>query len=159
MSIISNLIRSVFKNNDNKRDSGLCTPEDIYRYDDICYGPDQKWNVLDVYRPKAAEGALPVIISVHGGGWVYGDKERYQYYCMSLAQQGFAVGDSVGAQVLSFGRLSAWERHRGRAMAEQCRRTRDRTISTCFHHDRRGRFPGRAGASLCRNAESAWCSG
>lgn len=34
---------------------------------------------------------LPVIVSVHGGGWCYGDKERYQYYCMSLAQQGFAV--------------------------------------------------------------------
>lgn len=48
--------------------------------------------VLDVYRPKNAEGkALPVIVSVHGGGWVYGDKELYQYYCMSLAQRGFAV--------------------------------------------------------------------
>ena len=34
---------------------------------------------------------LPVIVSIHGGGWVYGDKERYQYYCMSLAQRGFAV--------------------------------------------------------------------
>lgn len=48
--------------------------------------------VLDVYRPLQAEDEdLPVIISVHGGGWVYGDKERYQYYCMSLAQRGFAV--------------------------------------------------------------------
>ena len=32
-----------------------------------------------------------MIVSVHGGGWVYGDKERYQYYCMRLAQEGFAV--------------------------------------------------------------------
>ena len=32
-----------------------------------------------------------MIVSVHGGGWVYGDKELYQYYCMSLAQRGFAV--------------------------------------------------------------------
>ena len=32
-----------------------------------------------------------MIVSVHGGGWVYGDKERYQFYCMSLAQRGFAV--------------------------------------------------------------------
>ncbi|MFR5151238.1 MAG: carboxylesterase family protein [Ruminococcus sp.] len=47
---------------------------------------------LDVYRPKQAQGEdLPVIISVHGGAWMYGDKERYQYYCMSLAQRGFAV--------------------------------------------------------------------
>jgi acetyl esterase/lipase len=45
-----------------------------------------------VYRPKDREGEiLPVIVSVHGGGWMYGDKERYQFYCMSLAQKGFAV--------------------------------------------------------------------
>ena len=48
--------------------------------------------MLDVYRPKSAEGKkLPVIVSVHGGAWVYGDKELYQFYCMSLAQRGFAV--------------------------------------------------------------------
>lgn len=32
-----------------------------------------------------------MIVSVHGGGWVYGDKERYQFYCMDLAERGFAV--------------------------------------------------------------------
>ena len=58
---------------------------------DIVYGTDPKRQALDVYRPRAAEGKLPVIVSIHGGGWVYGDKERYQYYCMSLAQRGFAV--------------------------------------------------------------------
>ena len=91
MSIASSLLRWAFKRGDDKRDAGLTTPEDIRRFDDLRYGEDPKWNVLDVYRPKGAEGKLPVIVSVHGGGWVYGDKERYQYYCMSLAQQGFAV--------------------------------------------------------------------
>ena len=76
---------------DTIKNKGLTTPPDIRRFDDIQYGPDKKWNVLDVYRPKDAEGDLPVLIDVHGGGWVYGDKERYQYYCMSLAQQGFVV--------------------------------------------------------------------
>ena len=91
MSVAGRLFRHMCKRNDDKRDAGLTTPSDIRRFDDIHYGPDKKWNVLDVYRPKEAEGKLPVIVSVHGGGWVYGDKERYQYYCMSLAQQGFAV--------------------------------------------------------------------
>ena len=91
MSFTSFLLRTAFKRGDDKRDAGLTTPDDIRRYDDIVYGPDRKRQVLDVYRPKDAEGALPVIVSVHGGGWVYGDKERYQYYCMSLAQHGFAV--------------------------------------------------------------------
>ncbi len=91
MSIASMMLRWAFKRGDDKRDAGLTTPEDIRRFDDLRYGKDPKWNVLDVYRPKEAEGKLPVIVSVHGGGWVYGDKERYQYYCMSLARQGFAV--------------------------------------------------------------------
>ena len=92
MSVTSRMVRALFKKGDDKRDAGLTTPENVVRFDDIVYGPDVKWQVLDVYRPREAEGQrLPVIVSVHGGGWVYGDKERYQYYCMSLAQQGFAV--------------------------------------------------------------------
>ena len=92
MSQTSDRIRKMFGEQDTIRDAGLTTPEDVTRYDDIVYGADPRWQVLDVYRPKAAEGQkLPVIVSVHGGGWVYGDKERYQFYCMSLAQRGFAV--------------------------------------------------------------------
>ena len=91
MSALSDKIRIEWKENDAKRDAGLTTPEDVVRFDDLSYGPYEKWNVLDVYRPKGVEGKLPVIVSVHGGGWVYGDKELYQFYCMSLAQRGFAV--------------------------------------------------------------------
>ncbi len=92
MSAYSDNIRKTFKEGDDVRDAGLATPEDIARFDDIPYGADPAQQSLDVYRPKNAAGQkLPVIVSVHGGGWVYGDKERYQYYCMSLAQRGFAV--------------------------------------------------------------------
>lgn len=92
MSKTSEMIRQMFTEADDKRDAGLTTPEDVVRYDDISYGTDHKWQMLDVYRPKdRGDEILPVIVSVHGGGWVYGDKERYQYYCMSLAQRGFAV--------------------------------------------------------------------
>lgn len=92
MSKTSDMIRENFKKSDDIRDAGLVVPTDIVRFDDIVYGQDTKWQSLDVYRPKAEEGKkLPVIVSVHGGGWVYGDKERYQYYCMDLAERGFAV--------------------------------------------------------------------
>lgn len=93
MSEISEKFRKEAKENDDIRDALMSTPEDVERWDNIVYGHiDRDIQVLDVYRPKQAEdGDLPVIISVHGGGWVYGDKERYQYYCMSLAQRGFAV--------------------------------------------------------------------
>ncbi len=92
MSAMSDMIRKMFAEGDAKRDAGLTTPDDVVRYDDIQYADDEpKWQMLDVYRPKNAEGKLPVILSIHGGGWVYGDKEVYQFYCMSLAERGFAV--------------------------------------------------------------------
>lgn len=91
MSQASDTMRREWKINDAKRDAGLTTPEDICRYDDLVYGPDPVWNKLDVYRPKNLEGKLPVIVNVHGGGWIYGDKELYQFYGMTLAQRKFAV--------------------------------------------------------------------
>ena len=80
-----------WKESDQKRDAGLTTPEDVIRYDNISYGSDPKWHLLDVYRPRGVKGKLPVIVNVHGGGWFYGDKELYQYYTMSLSERGFAV--------------------------------------------------------------------
>lgn len=91
MSSYSEKIRVEWKESDKKRDEGLTAPESVERFTDIRYGPNEKWNVLDVYRPKETEGKLPVIVNIHGGGWVYGDKELYQFYGMSLAERGFAV--------------------------------------------------------------------
>jgi acetyl esterase/lipase len=85
------MINYLFSQGDKKRDKGLQTPVDIERKDNLSYGPYGKWNLLDVYYPRGIQGKLPVIVNVHGGGWVYGTKEVYQFYCMSLAQRGFAV--------------------------------------------------------------------
>ena len=92
MSEYAEIIRKTFSMGDMERDKNNQIPEDIVRYTDIRYANhDEKWNLLDVYRPKNIKGKLPVIMSVHGGGWVYGDKDVYQWYCMNLAQRGFAV--------------------------------------------------------------------
>lgn len=57
----------------------------------MSYGAHGKWNLLDVYYPKGTDGPLPTIVSIHGGGYVYGSKKLYQHYCMNLAQRGFTV--------------------------------------------------------------------
>ena len=93
MSLTSTMLRTAFALSDKKRDRGLTAPDGVIRSLDIPYGPD-KLQALDVYRPRSEDGhggLLPVIVSVHGGGWVYGDKELYQFYCMDLALRGFAV--------------------------------------------------------------------
>ena len=83
-------VSALFKRGDDIRAAGLTTPENIQRYDDLAYGKDPMQK-LDIYCPKGTTEALPTIISIHGGAYVYGDKERYQYYCMNLAQRGFTV--------------------------------------------------------------------
>lgn len=67
--------------------------EGIKEYLDIDYiGDDSVYHKLDVYRPASASGEkLPVIINIHGGGWVQGSKEGSYSYCQALALQGFAV--------------------------------------------------------------------
>ncbi len=85
------VVRNMMHQGDEVRDAGLTTPDNIVRYDDIQYGEDEKWNKLDVYHLEGVSSPQPTIVSIHGGGWVYGDKERYQYYCMNLAQRGFTV--------------------------------------------------------------------
>lgn len=91
MSVVGKLFAWGCVPGDTAKNKGQTTPECIQRFDDIQYGPDRKWNVLDVYRRKDLDGKLPVLIDIHGGGWVYGDKELYQFYCMEMATHGFAV--------------------------------------------------------------------
>lgn len=91
MSKITEELRVRFTDFDTERDSKLSTPETIARFDNISYGDHGEWNLLDVYRLKDADGLQPVIINVHGGGWIYGTKETYQYYGMDLAKRGFTV--------------------------------------------------------------------
>lgn len=68
---------------------GAEVPEGVVEARDLPYGsyPD---NLLDVYAPEGADG-LPVLVNVHGGGWVYATKEEYRLYCTHLAKRGFVV--------------------------------------------------------------------
>lgn len=75
---------------DAKRDQIIPLPSGVVQLCDISYGPHGKWNLLDVYYPEGSE-ANPVIVNVHGGGYVYGTKEIYKRYCMDLARRGFTV--------------------------------------------------------------------
>ena len=91
MSITSHIVRTLFTIGDLKRDLGWKKPRNVDSVENISYAEDDKWHLLDVYRPRKATGPLPVILNIHGGAWVYGDKKVYAPYCMYLASCGFAV--------------------------------------------------------------------
>ena len=91
MSLTSHIIRTLFTIGDLKRDLGWVPPTDVEAIENVSYGSCDKWHLLDLYRPKDAEGKLPVLLNIHGGAWVYGDKKVYAPFCMYLASQGFAV--------------------------------------------------------------------
>ena len=76
--------------NDYKRDKEIPLPKGITQCRNISYGSHGKWNLLDVYYPDGTQNALPTIVSIHGGGYVYGTKEIYRRYGMDMARRGFA---------------------------------------------------------------------
>lgn len=93
MSLSSYIFCKMCTKSDRKRDEGLEIPKDVEYIRNIRYGENKKYHTLDICWPKGMDekDRLPVIVSVHGGGYVYGSKEVYQFYAASLARQGFVV--------------------------------------------------------------------
>ncbi|HAA37991.1 MAG TPA: hypothetical protein DCE00_03855 [Firmicutes bacterium] len=46
---------------------------------------------LDVYYPEDVSAFLPILVYIHGGGAVGGDKLHYRHYCMQWAREGYVV--------------------------------------------------------------------
>lgn len=79
---------------DKKKHAAQTPPDHITEISDIPYLDDgNHYHLLDVMYPEntAAGDRLPVIIDIHGGGWMYADKDLNDYYCMGLAERGYVV--------------------------------------------------------------------
>ena len=75
---------------DKKRDAAIPLPTGVTEFRNISYGSHGEDNLLDVYVPEGTNAPLPTIVSIHGGGYVYGTKEIYRRYGMDMAKRGFA---------------------------------------------------------------------
>lgn len=79
---------------DKKRMATQTPPENVVKVKDIPYIDDgNPYHKFDVFYPegKIAKEGLPVIIDIHGGGWMYATKDLNEYYCMELAKKGYCV--------------------------------------------------------------------
>lgn len=91
MSLEAILFRHGAGKSDKARDAKIPLPEGVTECRNISYDQYGIWSQLDVYYPAGTTAQLPTIVSIHGGGYVYGNKEIYRRYCMELARHGFAV--------------------------------------------------------------------
>ena len=67
-------------------------PENIAAVFDIPYiNSGDRGHLLDVYYPNNMEGPFPVIINIHGGGFLFENKENNRLYCYHIAKNGFIV--------------------------------------------------------------------
>ena len=89
MSLESLIFNIGAKRSDKKRDAAIPLPTGVTECRNISYGPHGQWNLLDVYYPDGTSDKLPTIVSIHGGGYVYGSKEIYRRYGMDMAKRGF----------------------------------------------------------------------
>ena len=85
--------RSDFDKSCIERDKKLTMPEGVEYTENIVYTNDgNPSHQLDIYRPKdREEEVLPVIINVHGGGLIIGNKGFNKYFCSLLCKKGFLV--------------------------------------------------------------------
>lgn len=90
MSLQSILFNINASRSDKKRDAAIALPSGVTECRNISYGSHGKWSLLDVYCPDGTVEPLPTIVSIHGGGYVYGTKEIYRRYGMDMAKRGFA---------------------------------------------------------------------
>lgn len=73
-------------------DGGVCEVLDVpYRTG------GQSAHMLDICYPESTSKSLPVIIDIHGGGWIYGGKEINRNFCKKLLHV-FAVADPFAEQ-------------------------------------------------------------
>ena len=85
--------RADFEKDAIQRDQNYSLPEDVIEHKNIYYSNDkQKEHRLDIYYPASkSTSPLPVIINVHGGGLLLGNKEFNRPFCAKLCQAGYLV--------------------------------------------------------------------
>ena len=77
----------------NRRAPGFKLPDSVKVVRDIVYATygDRKVT-LDLYLPKGPpSGKIPCIITIHGGGWRNGDKNKFARFASKFAENGFAA--------------------------------------------------------------------
>jgi len=76
----------------SSRAADLVVPDRVRFEKDIEYAAAGGAHLqLDLARPKSADGPLPAVLCIHGGGFRAGSRQGYDALCLKLAQHGFVA--------------------------------------------------------------------
>jgi acetyl esterase/lipase len=76
----------------NAADAELEVPAGVVFERDIAYAsPAGERLELDMARPKDAQGRLPAIVCIHGGGFRAGNRQHHDRLCLQLAGRGYVA--------------------------------------------------------------------
>ena len=85
LSEIFKLFWKTVERKDARRINSQTPPTEIEQFCDIQYIDDGLWqHRLDVYSKSGKLSHRPVIIDIHGGGWMYGTKEINKNYGITI---------------------------------------------------------------------------
>ncbi len=71
-----------------------------YHYQNMEYGNHERQK-LDLYIPKNSDSEVGLVLMIHGGAWVAGDKSGYADYIKSWADKGYAAA-SINYRYLAY---------------------------------------------------------
>lgn len=95
MALFTPVLKFFWKENaksDYKRLSRQTPAAGVHQKNNLPYlADDIDEHTLDIYYPEGTSGKLPVIIDIHGGGWMAGSKEINKNYCLAIAKRGYCV--------------------------------------------------------------------
>lgn len=67
-------------------------PKELEIEKNVRYG-DKREELLDCIYPSKDKGKQPLMIYIHGGGWLSGIKDMRRYYCYEWAKNGYFVAN------------------------------------------------------------------
>lgn len=80
-----------FLENDRPRLYSQIFPKDVVITSGFYSEDKHELKQYNLYKCNKFQGKNPLIICIHGGAWIYGDKDLNSYFCCYLAQKGFDV--------------------------------------------------------------------
>ncbi len=79
---------------------GIDIDKSINKLENVSYGTEER-QVLDLYIPKENDGEIGLVLLIHGGAWIAGDKSSYTDAVKDLCKTYGVAGATINYRYLS----------------------------------------------------------